>query len=162
MERMRAAYTALLTAFPLCFGFVKRHAEQEIRHGDIELANNVYEDAVVLGSHCVELWSFYVAHAATHWKKPEDIRDLFGTTSPPPIPHLSPVCLSHVPLVSVRFLSGPHVCLCHTLTREWSCPARTATQWTHCSMSNGRTHHTSPRHCCNHHRTRLHPVLTPC
>jgi hypothetical protein len=83
LEGMRSAYTALHAAYPLCFGFVKRHAEQEVRHGSIERANAVYEDAVVLGSHCVELWSFYVAHSATHWQQPEQIRELFGACPVP-------------------------------------------------------------------------------
>ena len=49
----------------LCFGMWKRYADQEVRHKNISFANDVFENAVVLGHHCVELWSFYGAHAAT-------------------------------------------------------------------------------------------------
>lgn len=77
LERLRAAYTAFLDVYPLCFGFWKRYAEQEVRHGSIALADAVYEKALMLGHHCVELWSFYTAHAAAHWSVTEDVRKLF-------------------------------------------------------------------------------------
>lgn len=77
LHRMRELYSAFLGAYPLCFGVWKRWAELELRHGGLPLANQVYERAVSLGHHCVELWSFYASHAAAHWSVPAEVRKLF-------------------------------------------------------------------------------------
>ena len=78
--RLRTAYDALLTEFPLCYGYVERCADFERVTGGSEgiaHADAAYERALTLGRNCVELWAFYGAHAAAHWANPTDVRALF-------------------------------------------------------------------------------------
>ena len=75
--RLRAAYTAFLREYPLCFGYWKRLADFEVTVNTVDAANDVYERALVLGRYCVELWVFYGVHATTHWPRPDEVRALF-------------------------------------------------------------------------------------
>ena len=76
-DALRQALSELLTEWPLCFGYWKRLADHELAHSGEARAREVYEQAVGLCTHSVELWSLYAAHAAKHWGVPEKVRALF-------------------------------------------------------------------------------------
>jgi pre-mRNA-processing factor 39 len=74
---LREALQALLSRFPLCFGYWKRLAELELAHESETAAVAVYERAVVPLAFSVDMWSLYVGHAARHWlAQPERVRAL--------------------------------------------------------------------------------------
>ena len=83
--RLRAAYNAFLADFPLCHGYWKRFADFEMVVVDPTTsdtpkhsrADAIYERALKLGKHCVDLWELYGQHATEHWSRPEDVRALF-------------------------------------------------------------------------------------
>ena len=75
MEKVRAAYDAFLAEYPLCYGYWKKYADAELRHGSAEAAAAVYERGVVATPYSADLWGHYAA-----FKKglpdanPEDVR----------------------------------------------------------------------------------------
>ena len=94
IEAIRRCFEGLLTEFPLSYGHWKRcelapwsamriskhhlqsacgrYADHEVRHGNLERATEVYERGVQAATYCVELWSFYAAHAVAHWSGQPD------------------------------------------------------------------------------------------
>jgi pre-mRNA-processing factor 39 len=60
-QHIRSAYDAFLAEFPLCYGYWKRYAESERRHGSTEAAAAVYERGVAATPYSTELWVAYVA-----------------------------------------------------------------------------------------------------
>ena len=78
IDAIRRCFDGLLAEFPLSYGHWKRYADHEVRHGSLERATEVYERGVKAAAYCVELWSFYAAHAVTHWSaQPEKVRAVF-------------------------------------------------------------------------------------
>ena len=78
LDTIRRCFDGLLAEFPLSYGHWKRYADHEVRHGNLERATEVYERGVKAAAYCVELWSFYAAHAVTHWSAhPEKVRAVF-------------------------------------------------------------------------------------
>jgi pre-mRNA-processing factor 39 len=59
-QHIRSAYDAFLAEFPLCYGYWKRYAEAERRHGSAEAAAAVYERGVAATPYSTELWVAYV------------------------------------------------------------------------------------------------------
>ena len=78
LDTIRRCFDGLLAEFPLSYGHWKRYADHEVRHGNLERATEVYERGVKAAAYCVELWSFYAAHAVTHWSaQPDKVRAVF-------------------------------------------------------------------------------------
>ena len=78
IDAIRRCFDSLLAEFPLSYGHWKRYADHEVRHGSVERATEVYERGVKAAAYCVELWSFYAAHAVTHWSaQPDKVRAVF-------------------------------------------------------------------------------------
>ncbi|KAG2435879.1 hypothetical protein HXX76_007074 [Chlamydomonas incerta] len=77
-EKMRAAYDAFLAEYPLCYGYWKKYADAELRHGSAEAAAAVYERGVVATPYSADLWAHYAA-----FKKglpeatPDDVRGVY-------------------------------------------------------------------------------------
>jgi pre-mRNA-processing factor 39 len=61
LQHIRNAYDAFLAEFPLCYGYWKRYAESERRHGSTEAAAAVYERGVAATPYSTELWVAYTA-----------------------------------------------------------------------------------------------------
>eukprot|EP00882_Tetradesmus_deserticola_P022185 GHRQ01024077.1.p2 GENE.GHRQ01024077.1~~GHRQ01024077.1.p2 ORF type:complete len:199 (+),score=63.65 GHRQ01024077.1:1339-1935(+) len=59
VQHIRAAYDAFLAEYPLCYGYWKRYAEAEQRHGSSEAAAAVYERGVAATPYSTELWVAY-------------------------------------------------------------------------------------------------------
>ena len=53
---------AFLAEFPLCFGYWKKYAEAEARHGQLERAGHVYERGVAAVPYSVDMWAHYCTH----------------------------------------------------------------------------------------------------
>ncbi|KAF6259683.1 hypothetical protein COO60DRAFT_1700740 [Scenedesmus sp. NREL 46B-D3] len=60
VQHIRSAYDAFLAEFPLCYGYWKRYAEAERRHGSTETAAAVYERGVAATPYSTELWVAYI------------------------------------------------------------------------------------------------------
>lgn len=61
-ERLRAAYDAFLAEYPLCYGYWKKYADAEARHGNTEHAVHVYERGVAATPYSADLWAHYAAY----------------------------------------------------------------------------------------------------
>lgn len=80
LQQLRTAYDAFLAQYPLCYGYWKKYAEAELRHGSSteadaaagaaaaagssggrEAAAAVYRRAVAAVPHSTELWVAYAA-----------------------------------------------------------------------------------------------------
>jgi hypothetical protein len=61
VQHVRSAYDAFLAEFPLCYGYWKRYAEAERRHGSTDAAAAVYERGVAATPYSTELWVAYVS-----------------------------------------------------------------------------------------------------
>ena len=59
VQHIRSAYDAFLAEFPLCYGYWKRYAEAERRHGSNEAAAAVLERGVAATPYSTELWVAY-------------------------------------------------------------------------------------------------------
>ncbi|WIA42897.1 hypothetical protein OEZ86_008812 [Tetradesmus obliquus] len=59
VQQIRSAYDAFLAEFPLCYGYWKRYAEAERRHGSSEAAAAVLERGVAATPYSTELWVAY-------------------------------------------------------------------------------------------------------
>lgn len=59
VQHIRSAYDAFLAEFPLCYGYWKRYAEAERRHGSSEAAAAVLERGVAATPYSTELWVAY-------------------------------------------------------------------------------------------------------
>lgn len=76
-EPLRKALRGLVAEWPLCFGYWKRYADHELAHSGEARAREVYEEAVGVCTHSVELWALYAAHAVQHFETPDKVRGLF-------------------------------------------------------------------------------------
>ena len=76
-EALRKALSGLVAEWPLCYGYWKRYADHELAHSGEARAREIYEEAVGVCTHSVELWALYAMHAAQHFETPEKVRGLF-------------------------------------------------------------------------------------
>lgn len=75
IERLRAVYEPFLSAFPLCYGYWKKYADAEHRHGNVEVAVAVYDRGVTATPRSMDLWGHYAAYRrANAAGNPDDIR----------------------------------------------------------------------------------------
>lgn len=61
INRLRSTYDAFFVLYPLCFGYWKKYAEAERRHGSIEAATAVYERGCAATPYSTDLWVAYAA-----------------------------------------------------------------------------------------------------
>lgn len=62
LARLRQAYDAFLAEFPLCFGYWKKYAAAEARHGQPDVALGVFERGVHAVPYSVDMWAYYCTH----------------------------------------------------------------------------------------------------
>ena len=55
-------YDKFLEEFPLCYGYWKKYADHEKRHGDYGKPVEVYERAVAAVTYSVDIWMHYAAY----------------------------------------------------------------------------------------------------
>jgi pre-mRNA-processing factor 39 len=61
LPKLRQAYDAFLAEYPLCFGYWKKYADAEARHGQQEAAGMVYERGAAAVPYSVDMWAHYCA-----------------------------------------------------------------------------------------------------
>jgi hypothetical protein len=61
LSQIRTAFDAFLVEYPLCYGYWKKYAEAERRHGNIEAATAVYQRGVAATPYSTDLWLAYAA-----------------------------------------------------------------------------------------------------
>lgn len=76
LSKIRRSLEALLTEFPLCFGYWKRLSSHEKRHLHLEKAEKVLEDGVQATPRSHQLWTYYCQEKRLQ-RKPEETRKLF-------------------------------------------------------------------------------------
>ena len=90
IQHIRAAYDAFLAEYPLCYGYWKKYAEAERRHGSSEAdaaggsgsssaagvaaATAVYQRGVAAVPHSAELWVAYAAMLQSSDAPTDDVR----------------------------------------------------------------------------------------
>lgn len=62
MNTIVATYDAFLASWPLCYGYWKKYAEAEARHGSVERAVAVYERGCAATPTSVDIWLYYAAY----------------------------------------------------------------------------------------------------
>lgn len=74
---LRKVYDGFLAEFPLCFGYWKKYADLEVRHGHADRALEVYERAVAAVPYSVDMWDkycMYIIGIIPH-DQPEKVRE---------------------------------------------------------------------------------------
>ncbi|KAG1654195.1 hypothetical protein FOA52_004570 [Chlamydomonas sp. UWO 241] len=75
LEQIRATYDSFLESWPLCYGYWKKYAEAEARHGSSEKATAVYERGCKATPTSVDIWLYYANYCKSLPEaKPEDVR----------------------------------------------------------------------------------------
>jgi len=74
LEKLRTAYDRFLAEFPLCYGYWKKYAEAERRHGNLEGTVAVLERGLVAVPYSVDLWVHYAAFQQSRGAAAEDVR----------------------------------------------------------------------------------------
>ncbi len=74
LERLRAAYAPFLVAYPLCYGYWKKFADAELRHGSVEAALAVYEQGVAATPYSMDLWVQMATFRKANGGTAEDVR----------------------------------------------------------------------------------------
>lgn len=75
IDKIRSVYDHFFVEFPLCFGYWKKFAEAETRHGSVEAATAVYERGVAATPYSGDLWAYYAAFKRSIPNvSPEDVR----------------------------------------------------------------------------------------
>jgi pre-mRNA-processing factor 39 len=78
LQQLRASYDAFLAMWPLCYGYWKRYADAEKRHGDIVAALAVFERGVAATPYSPDLWSHFTAFQQAQGVASEDVRRWVG------------------------------------------------------------------------------------
>lgn len=65
LEKLRTSYDAFLERWPLCYGYWKKYADAEHRHGSSERSINVFERGVTATPCSVDVWVHYAAYLKT-------------------------------------------------------------------------------------------------
>jgi pre-mRNA-processing factor 39 len=74
IEKSRAVFDSFLSEYPLCYGYWKKYADAEVKHGNAELAGHVYERGVSSIPYSVDLWGHFVAYKQSTGGSPDEIR----------------------------------------------------------------------------------------
>lgn len=75
ISKIRETYDAFLAEFPLCYGYWKKYAEAENKHGHLSAALAVYERAVAATPYSSDLWGYYATFKQQMSDiTPEDVR----------------------------------------------------------------------------------------
>ncbi len=74
LERLRAVYEQFLALFPLCYGYWKKFADSEARHGSTEASLAVFERGVCATPYSMDLWAHYAAAKRAHGGSVDDVR----------------------------------------------------------------------------------------
>lgn len=61
VNHIRSTYDAFFGEYPLCYGYWKKYAEAERRHGSNEAATAVYERGCAATPYSTDLWVAYAA-----------------------------------------------------------------------------------------------------
>ncbi|KAF5840473.1 hypothetical protein DUNSADRAFT_16564 [Dunaliella salina] len=77
IARIRAVYEPFLAAFPLCYGYWKKYADAEHRHGNVEAALQVYDRGVTATPHSLDLWGHYAAYRKANGGTPDEVRSVY-------------------------------------------------------------------------------------
>jgi hypothetical protein len=74
IEKIRKVYDDFLAEFPLCFGYWKKYAEHEQRHGDFQRATDVYERGVAAVWYDCHMWMHFASSVASKSEDPSVAR----------------------------------------------------------------------------------------
>lgn len=74
IEKLREVYDAFLGIYPLCYGYWKKYADMESKHGSPENAKLVYEKGLSAISNSIDLWLAYCNFLQGSNASPADIR----------------------------------------------------------------------------------------
>ncbi len=74
IAKLREVYDAFFAEYPLCFGYWKKFADAENRHGSPEAALGVYERGVAAIPYSVDLWGHYASFKQTIGASSEDVQ----------------------------------------------------------------------------------------
>lgn len=74
LAHIRSAYDAFFCEYPLCYGYWKKYAEAERRHGSVEAAIAVYERGVAATPYSTDLWVAYGALLLATDAATDDVR----------------------------------------------------------------------------------------
>lgn len=74
-DKIRQVYNAFLAEFPLCYGYWNKYAEYErLLTASVNTARSIYERALQLFPHSVDLWAHYCTLIAEHSEDLNEIR----------------------------------------------------------------------------------------
>lgn len=74
MAKLREVYDSFLTEFPLCYGYWKRYADAELRHGMPQQASAVFERGAAAVPYSVDLWGHYATFKQGQHAGAEEVR----------------------------------------------------------------------------------------
>jgi hypothetical protein len=74
LKALREVYDDFLSSYPLCYGYWKKYAEIQLKHGSVEDAKSIYERGVAAISNSVELWLAYANFLQANGGSSEEIR----------------------------------------------------------------------------------------
>jgi len=60
IDKIKSVYDSFLVSWPLCYGYWKKYADAHHRHGNVQLASEVYERAVLATPYSVDIWVHYI------------------------------------------------------------------------------------------------------
>ncbi|CAM8933573.1 unnamed protein product [Rhodiola kirilowii] len=75
--KIRTVYDAFMSEFPFCYGYWKKYADHEVRHGSTEKVVEVYERAVQGVTYSVDIWLHYCTFTISTFGDQETVRRLF-------------------------------------------------------------------------------------
>ena len=74
LEKLRTVFEEFLKLYPLCYGYWKKYADAEHRHGDMQRASNVFERGVAATPYSCDLWCHFATYKKTSGASAEDVR----------------------------------------------------------------------------------------
>lgn len=75
ISKIQEVYDDFLAEYPLCYGYWKKYAEAENKHGFAATALKVYERAVSATPYSSDLWGYYATFKQQEQDvTPEDVR----------------------------------------------------------------------------------------
>ncbi|CAG5123083.1 unnamed protein product, partial [Candidula unifasciata] len=74
-EHCRKAYEAFFSHYPYCYGYWKKYSDMEKKHGNKELAKEVFEKGLRAIPLSVELWLHYISFYITEYGSEPNAKD---------------------------------------------------------------------------------------
>lgn len=74
IKTLREVYDEFLDSYPLCYGYWKKYADIQLKHGSVEDAKAVYERGVLAISNSIDLWLAYSNFLQANTASAEDVR----------------------------------------------------------------------------------------